>query len=222
MRLSIRSTIIACSLVLLSAGAAMAQPGDCDPASLPGDPGSCQDSNTTFIDGGPGCYVCVSDGGGGFECVPDDGICQDMSGGTEENACRSAVCTLTTEFDITNPSGCDYELDTAADENCTLCESPEPVPFTHCGNGVCETVNETFDNCSIDCRVPGFDGPLLDEGDPVLDAGCDFPEPQITFPGPPFNNPDFQGFGGCEDGDVCTDNTCSDSITEICEVAPKS
>jgi hypothetical protein len=154
------------------------------------------------------------------QCFPDDAFCQGISGGDQANACRTAVCTST--FDNSAPSGCEFDFNTAAVSNeppaCVLCSAPQPPGFTACGNGVCEPgLGETFDNCSVDCRVPGFEGPKLPQGDSTLNGACpqlaakiDF----VTFSGPPFNDPnnDF-----CEDGDVCTQNTCNPS-TGNCDV----
>jgi len=211
MRISIQSWFMACCMLLLGSVSALAQPGDCDPASLPGDPGSCQAPNTTFPNGGPDCYVCVTDDDGiGFECVPSDAFCDGISGGKASNECRAAECIPgATGLNPANPSGCDYTLDPGADENCVLCISPDPVPFNHCGNGICEPLEgESCASCAIDCNPAGYPGTCLDQAG--ADAICLDPVPIkfITFPGPPYATSGQFPDDACEDGDLCTDNVC--------------
>lgn len=172
-------------------------------------------------DGDPTCHrTCVEIDTTEIDCVPDDTFCEEISGGNEANECRTAIC-LATPDPNTNPTGCDYASAPDVGPDCVLCATPAPTgtPST-CGNGVCEPVlaGETPTNCSIDCRVPGFTGPVLSEGDPILDDAC-FNIAAITFDGPPFNTPNS---GECEDGDVCTDNTCGDTGGPPCTVTPKS
>ncbi len=138
--------------------------------------------------------------------APDDGFCQDISGGNLSNDCRTGLCTQNTSFDFDNPTGCDYDYD-LTNVDCINCAPPTP-PSVNCGNGVCEPDSgESFANCSIDCRVPGFTGPKLTNADPQIDNSCFNPVPFsfITFPGPPFN---FLVNTECEDGDVCSQNEC--------------
>jgi hypothetical protein len=226
MRIRIQSWLMACCILLLGGASALAQPADCDPASLPNTPGSCQFPNTTFPNGGPGCYTCVPAPAAGqtFICVPDDSFCDAISGGDETNDCRVAECLDVTGTDPANPSGCDYTLDTDADENCVLCISPDPVPFDHCGNGICEPLEgETCDNCGVDCNPAGYDAACLNEAE--ADAICVAVAPPVQlviFSGPPYPTTG-QGPGDeCEDGDLCTDNVCATfgdcAITDkVCE-----
>ncbi len=142
------------------------------------------------------------------ECSPVDSFCQDISGGTLPNACRSASCTPIATPDPNNPSGCDYELiDPPPSTACLNCSEPLPAGFDFCGNGICEKAHgEDCDQCPEDCLLPGFtDACPLTSGSTIEDA-CDNPGPRITFSsGPPFNVPNSQE---CEDGDLCTDNAC--------------
>lgn len=171
----------------------------------------------------PGCWnLCTqtfdSNAGVNFPvCMPNDQVCEDMSGGNAMNDCRIGVCSDESTFDPANPSGCDYALDGIGTLPCINCEPPVPVGFDNCGNGVCEIDNgETFDSCSLDCRVPGWVGPILNPGDPELDATCPEP-PSIVFPVPP--QPPALDF--CEDGDVCTENICN-SNQGVCVVTDKT
>jgi hypothetical protein len=171
-------------------------------------PNSC---TTSF--GLPGCYTCSKPSGGLADCVPDNTLCDSLN----TNQCRGDSCLPNATPFVTidaNPTGCDYELiPTSPTNECKLCSAPQPPGFTACGNGICEPgLGETFANCSVDCRVPGFVGPKLPTGDPVLDGACPNPAPPpakidfVTFAGPTFNVPD-NAF--CEDGDVCSKNTCN-------------
>jgi hypothetical protein len=151
----------------------------------------------------PGCWdVCSATTSNGAlipACVPNDGFCQDISGGTAANDCRTGDCLANSTFDPGNPTGCDYDYSGGTD--CVNC-APPADPAVNCGNGVCEQeIGEDFDSCSVDCRSPGFtDSAPLPSDDPVLDDAC-IEIPTITFSG---NAP---GGGTCEDGDVCTTNT---------------
>jgi hypothetical protein len=172
--------------------------------------------------GDPDCHRnCVEDTTTSIDCLPDDTFCEEISGGTEPNDCRVAICLDPLTPDPLNPTGCDYASDLGAGPDCVLCATPAPTGTpSSCGNGVCEPIvaGENPTNCSIDCRVPGFTGPILSEGDPILDNAC-FDLSGITFDGPPFNEPNQ---GSCEDGDVCTDNTCAANGGPPCTVTPKS
>jgi hypothetical protein len=143
-------------------------------------------------------------------CQPDDGFCEGISGGTQDNLCRSGTCLADSTFDPFNPtvdpgnpSGCDYDYSGGVD--CINC-APPADPAVNCGNGVCEQDSgEDFDSCALDCAAPGFDAIASQS---TLDAACNV---VITFP----DNTPF--FGLCEDGDVCTTNVCS-GLT--CDVQP--
>ncbi len=154
------------------------------------------------------------------QCAPDDTFCEGISGGNEASDCRSATCTDEEIPVLANPSGCDFEFDGSDEEICILCANPQPANFDACGNGICEQPGETFENCEIDCRVPGFNGDKLDEGDATLDDACVDPVQVIeltrAFAFNPNNDPrsDF-----CEDGDVCTENLCD--TQGACNVTPK-
>jgi hypothetical protein len=148
-------------------------------------------------------------------CSPNDQVCEDMSGGNTMNDCRIGVCTTDPSLTLANPSGCDYALDGIGVDPCINCEPPVPAGFDNCGNGVCEIDNgEDFDNCSLDCRVPGWVGPKLPPGDSQMDDFCFDPGPSIVFPVPPLNDSDY-----CEDGDICTENVCTPNHT--CQTTPK-
>ncbi len=171
----------------------------------------------------PDCWVdcapVIIDGTTFPECSPSDSFCDDVSGGNEASECRSATCTNEPDVDPSNPSGCDFEFDGSDEEVCILCADPQPSDFDACGNGICEQPDETFENCEIDCRVPGFEGNQLDEGDPILDAACEaiiFQPPQLAIAFNPNNEP---GSLSCEDGEICSNNTC---IQGECDVTPKA
>lgn len=177
------------------------------------------------MQGQPGCWnACVVGQDAVAQCMSNDAFCDDISGGNTMNECRIGTCTTIGDLDFDNPSGCDYAFDGTADSLCVNCTPPVPAPFDNCGNGICEKANgETFDNCSIDCRVPGFTGPKLPEGDQTLDAACTPFAPAITFNGPnadgDFNVPHSLK---CEDGDICTDNTCEPVQDHTCHVTNKA
>ncbi len=206
------------AFILLSASSAWAQL--CTQTAPPGAPGSCQAA------GFPGCYVCNEQG---TECLPDDVFCNDISGGTTSNECRTAVCLPGADPqnpDLGNPSGCDYSLTPdAAPDVCFVCATPAPADFDSCGNGICEPgLGEGCGTCSEDCRLPGFPAGTcpLPANDPVFSeigqGVCD--ESGIVFDGPPYNST----FGECEDGDLCTDNFCNfgSGGNATCGSQPKS
>src|SRR5262249_55762611 len=134
---------------------------------------------------------------------------------TTPSSCRTATCTPISTPDPVNRSGCLYDLSTAA--NCTLCATPAPSTFNHCGNGICEPgLGENCTSCAADCLLPGFtDTCPLTTGTPISDA-CSLGI--VFFPGPPYNVP---GSLACEDGDLCTDNACVGSSSATCSSTPK-
>lgn len=175
----------------------------------------------------PGCWnLCdeqvVAPSGIDFAvCRPNADFCQDISGGMQENACRSAVCSESGTLDVNNPSGCEYELIPATqNDECRFCSSPLPADFSNCGNGICERAQETFANCPLDCRVPGFEGDLLVPNAQDLNLACGNQIPALTFfEGPVFNIPNS---GHCEDGDVCTQDVCQQPGVAVCTVTPSA
>ncbi|MFO1462271.1 MAG: hypothetical protein U1F66_00680 [bacterium] len=204
MRISIKTALLACCLLLGSAQV-WAQPAPCDPASAPLTPGSCQFPNTTFPNGGPDCYVCQAVIGGPNVCVPDDTVCEGMAGGdSDPNICRIAICTPGAT-NRSNPSGCEYFIDPSPTPipQCFLCND-STAPFSnHCPNGACEPgLGETIATCQLDCLVPGMTPTPLPT-QTQMDNACT--PPGITFDGPPFN---VGGTGSCEDGNVCTTDSC--------------
>ncbi len=156
-------------------------------------------------------------------CAPNDDFCNGISGGTESNECRAGVCLPFSTPDPENPSGCDYTLTPDASVDCRNCIPEGLATLENCGNGICEPEEgEACDTCAIDCLLPGFsDTCPLTQGNVIQDA-CSVINPQITFDGPPYNEI-FQGV--CEDGDLCTDNTCVNisqvAVVFVCEAAPK-
>jgi len=162
----------------------------------------------------PGCYVCDETIN---NCVPDDSFCNGISGGNEDNQCRVGECLVVTFQDPANPSGCDYSLDTGGSVDCRNCIPDGLATLENCGNGICEPdEGEACDTCAVDCLLPGFpaDTCPLTSGQVIADA-CQL---GITFDGPPYNDP-FSG--ACEDGDLCTDNTCA-AAAAVCTVTPKA
>lgn len=150
---------------------------------------------------------------------PSDSFCQNISGGAVENSCRDATCTTNTTFDTSNPTGCDFEFD----PNNAQCSDCLFTGADSCGNGICEQdLGESFDDCPVDCRVPGFPfATPLPEGDPILNTACEPRGPRtITFGG------NIENSGTCEDGDICTTNTCQGGvpaagiITGFCDIEP--
>lgn len=133
---------------------------------------------------------------------PDNGFCADISGGQVDNNCRNATCTTNTTFDPGNPTGCDFEFN----PNLALCSNCIPTGADPCGNGICDQdLGEDFNDCGEDCTAPGFQfNTVFAENDPILDAACNTGGGGggISFAG------NIQGSGFCEDGDVCTTNTC--------------
>jgi len=203
---------VSLALLLLLASPLHAQQ-ICDPANP--DNGDCQQNQR------PGCYHCELVNNVP-NCVPNDAFCDDISGGNASNECRSATCLPNIFFTNSNPSGCDYDYSNT-DLGGTSCQNCQPdVASENCGNGICEAPGETFANCSIDCRAPGFVGPKLDPNVPAdaltLNSACAQPAgiSLITFPGPDYNQ-----FGSqfCEDGDICTQNTCGNGFCQVTDPA---
>jgi len=145
------------------------------------------------------------------QCSPDDQFCDDNSGGDNvSNECRSATCQPDRILVPGNESGCDYEYANTdlGGFDCSNCQPNQNNQ--NCGNGICEKPDETFDNCSVDCRVPGFSGPVLDSANATLVTACG---------GKPIGFSDNVADSGfCEDGDVCTTNVCSGTGT--CDINP--
>lgn len=152
-------------------------------------------------------------------CSPSDAFCDGIAGGDQPSACRSGICTAnTSSFDINNPSGCDYQLESGTD--CLLCASPAPVSFDACGNGICEPgLGEDCSTCSLDCLLPGFEDVCPLTSGPVIASACSIGDITfITFGGPTYN---FPFSGDCEDGDLCTDNSCA-AAAALCNATPKT
>lgn len=219
MKIKLKSWLLACGMVL-SVGSPVFAQQICDPAAAPFTPGSCQVTPNNF----PGCWVCQAIPGTPNQCVPDDSVCNDISGGNSSSECRVGACTATA-LTPSNPSGCDYSFTPDSNPDvCLNCEDPLPADFSNCGNGICEPgLGEGCGNCSIDCRLPGFDGSPDNPGlcplpanDAVYFNACEL---GIVFGGPPYNQ-----FGTCEDGDLCTDNECDAGgfPDNICTSTPKS
>lgn len=175
----------------------------------------------------PGCWTSCEntlESGDGFfivpECVPNDNFCNDISGGNASNECRVGVCSTDPEVAVTNPSGCDYTLETDNSSECRNCIPEGLATLENCGNGICEPdEGEACDTCAVDCLLPGFEDVCPLTTGIVIRQACQLPIPQVTFDGPPYN---VEGLQNCEDGDLCTDNTCNESDPTICDVTPKS
>jgi len=158
-------------------------------------------------------------------CAPNDSFCDGISGGTAANECRNGVCTTNGNFDSTNPSGCDYTLTpTANAAQCRDCQAQGLATLQNCGDGICEPgEGESCTTCAVDCLLPGFeDACPLTTGTVIGDACTAIiapPPAAITFDGPQYNVPNQ---GQCEDGDLCTDNSCGVGAVPICNATPKS
>ncbi len=157
-------------------------------------------------------------------CAPNDSFCSDISGGTAANECRSGVCTTDGNFDPTNPSGCDYALTpTASTTECRNCQAEGLATLQNCGNGICEPgEGESCTTCATDCLIRGVEDTCPLTTGTKIGQSCSaqtVPLPGITFDGPPYN----QAFSGtCEDGDLCTDNSCGVGAVPICNSTPKA
>jgi len=145
-------------------------------------------------------------------CSPSSTFCDGIAGGDGPNACRTGACQASATPDPANPSGCDYQLvPSAQNDECVVCEDPTPPGFTTCGNGICEPgEGEDCASCGEDCTVPGFEG-VCPAAKSDLDNACFVPAgiEFVTFDGPPYNVPLSNA---CEDGDVCTTNTCNGDV----------
>lgn len=178
----------------------------------------CPDLTGTNPAPTPDCYdICnptTSNGvdGFGFECLPNDQVCQDISGGNVSSDCRIGTCTDDPVRDTLNPSGCDYDYDGREVDPCINCEDAVEAGFDNCGNGVCEVdEGEDCQTCPDDCLVPGFDG-LCPE---TTAAACGI---FIVFPGPPYNGVSEP----VEDGDICTNDSCVQPLDGSIESTDKS
>lgn len=197
-------------MLLLGGSSAFSQVPPCDPAAQQGQPGSCQFPNQDFPNGGPDCYVCQAIIGGPNVCVPDDTFCEGMAGGdSNPNVCRIAFCDPNATSRGSNPTGCEYFIDPSPTPipQCFQCND-DTAPFdNHCPNGACEPgLGENPTSCPEDCLVPGMSLPLPSQAE--MDNAC--VPPSITFNGPPFN---VGNTGFCEDGNVCTTDTCVGGTT---------
>lgn len=172
----------------------------------------------------PGCWTTCNEvpNGNGIEeaiCSPNDNFCQDISGGDQSNECRAAVCVDFNPNEPFNISGCEYTLDTDQSTECRNCLPEGLATLENCGNGICEPdEGEACNTCSIDCLIPGFEETCPLTTGIIIRQACQ-PIPGITFDGPPYNVP---GSTECEDGDLCTDNACSQTAGDVCDVTPKS
>jgi len=151
------------------------------------------------------CTPTITSVASGFQYLPlcgnsgSDAFCQGIAGGDVTNDCRVGVCTQSGTFDNANPSGCDFNFDTA-DTSCINC-APPSAASVNCGNGVCEEDSgETFNTCPEDCKVPGFPFATPEPTDFPTQACPDVAT--ITFPGNITNS------NACEDGNICTVNEC--------------
>lgn len=196
MRIFFKTALVLCGLLLGNPQVSAQQ--ICDPQNP--NNGDCQQA------GFPGCYIC-----GGVTaptCVPDDTFCENISGGVVANDCRIAICIPGANPqtpDFSNLSGCDYVIDPSPTPipQCFLCND-DTAPFdNHCPNGACEPgLGEDVSTCQEDCLAPGITPtPLPSQA--TQDLACEIVG--ITFPGPPYN---LQNSGFCEDGNVCTTDTC--------------
>ncbi|MCC6272865.1 MAG: hypothetical protein IT572_05315 [Deltaproteobacteria bacterium] len=177
----------------------------------------------------PGCWTtCVEvldvNGNPGScetpSCSPNDDFCNDISGGNESNECRAGVCLPISTPDPANPSGCDYTLTPDASLDCRNCIPEGLATLENCGNGICEPdEGEACNTCAIDCLIPGFEDACPLTTGIVIRQACQPIIPGITFDGPPYN---VVGSLECEDGDLCTDNACSQTAGDVCDATPKS
>jgi len=153
-------------------------------------------------------------------CSPNDDFCNGISGGTESNECRTGVCLPVSTPDPANPSGCDYTLTPDVSTECRNCIPDGLATLENCGNGICEPdEGEACDTCAIDCLIPGFEEVCPLTTGIVIRQACQAPIPQVTFDGPPYN---VVGSLECEDGDLCTDNSCNETDPTVCDATPKS
>lgn len=172
---------------------------------------SCQE--ILDINGNPGFCETPS-------CSPNDDFCNGISGGTESNECRAGVCLPISTPDPANPSGCDYTLTPDASVDCRNCIPEGLATLENCGNGICEPdEGEACNTCAIDCLIPGFEETCPLTSGIIIRQACQPPIPGIIFDGPPYNVP---GSTECEDGDLCTDNSCNQTAGDVCDVTPKS
>ncbi len=214
MNFRMKTWLLACCTLLFSSSVVLAQVPTCDIT------GSCQVPNVTCPTSGgcPDCYVCHDTGPGTGVCEPptatETDICAGMTGGGKGNVndCRIGVCLagLNSRFgNPPNPTGCDYIVDPSPTPipQCFQCIDATSPFSHHCPDGSCEPgLGENLNNCPEDCLVPGITPtPLPTQSE--MDAACNVP---ITFEGPPFN----QITGFCEDGNVCTQDSCVGAVCQ--------
>ncbi len=161
----------------------------CDPANP--NNGACQQN------GFPACYECALVGQVP-QCVTDASFCDDNNACTEDICTPGATPVIPPDF----PNGCiNLPLALTGDPDlpieCYVCEPTENG--VDVDNGICErAVPEDCSDSPEDCLVPGSTCVYPNNPTPV--PVCDQLGP--TNPGPII-------YGGCEDGDRCTQNLCN-------------